>query len=159
MKKLVIGIVGAVAVLGLSILGTSISSSKDGPVKAKADEKVVYNVEDDERLSSGSLSDAITATSMFLYGVIYSEVDFEEDADSLQVVDTYVKGAVKWAEKVNASEEIKTILNESAALIEKGIGEQNIESLKIANDKLLELNKSYHEPYWREYDGGQEVDF
>ena len=80
---------------------------------------------------------------------------FEDDSESLQVVDTYAKGAIKWADKVNASEKIKTTLNESASLIEKGIEEQDLESLKIASDKLLELDKFYHGSKWKEYDGGE----
>ena len=155
MKKILVGIIGA-GVVGVSILGTNIAYSENrskeaNPVEETEKKKVVYTFEDEERKTSGSLSDAINATSLFLYGVLENDLSFEEDKDNLQVVDTYAKGAVKWAEKANASEEIKTTLNEAADLIEKGIKEEDLNSLKEASDKLLELDKSYHGKYWKEY--------
>lgn len=98
-------------------------------------------------ISNGSLGDAIHNTSDFLNYLIKNKqgnaVFFSKNKENLDTVIGYEKSAIKYANEVNASMDIKQTLKEALSKTEEGILNQDINVLNDVNRSLLALDSSY----------------
>jgi hypothetical protein len=118
-------------------------------VETKSITKVVHNnTEEQIDLAYGSLSDAIHNTYIFLN--FYFENGQLKNVNSLgnkETLDTlikYEKGAIEWANKVNAAPEIKNTLNNVFIQTKEAIANNDYDSLKSVNQSLENLDTSYN---------------
>ncbi|WP_042348546.1 lipoprotein [Bacillus massiliigorillae] len=144
MKKLSLLLIVSLLVLSgcSSETGTKNEKVEEKTVKSK-EPQVVYTVSDEDRNTNGTLSDGIHSTSIWLDALVANIETFDEIGNTEPLMD-YVKGANKLAEKVNASKEIKVVLNKVLKLTEQGLANKDITKLHQANDILIELDYNYN---------------
>lgn len=134
MKKTLIGI-AAVAVLGLSAFGIYNLNSSQETAQA-AEEKIVktYKDEPSDGGSGNSLATAIYNAYQFTSHVTK---DNATSPSNVKTINSYEKGAIEWANKVNASQEIKEELKSALDKAEQG---KFSESATILNS----VNQTYN---------------
>lgn len=135
----------------LSLLVLSGCSSENGVKNVKVEEKTVkskepqavYTAKDEDINVNGTLSDGIHNTSIWLDALVANGESFDEIGDTGPLMD-YLKGANRLAEKVNASKEIKEVLNKVLELTEQGLADKDITKIHQANDILINLDYNYN---------------
>jgi hypothetical protein len=109
---------------------------------------VVHNISEEPVTGNGTLGDAIHNTQIFLNGVLeqgqVKTIDFEKNKENLNTVIGYEQGAIKFANKVNASKEIKKELQKALDDTKTAIANQNYDSLYKVGQSLIKLDKSYN---------------
>jgi hypothetical protein len=125
------------------------SEKVEGTTVKSKELQVVYTAKDEDLNTNGTLSDGIHNTSIWLDALVGNVESFDEMGNTDPLMD-YVKGANKLAEKVNASKEIKEVLNKVLKLTEQGLADKDITKLHQANDILINLDYNYNMEIFRE---------